>query len=144
MFSWILTTFVILGMSVQVLAAPKTVQMTPREAIYFYAHQGNVAALQKLKQSGHPIDLSDKYGNSALCEAVLRQDKIAIQTLIQQGADTNAYCMQAISANNNINTVPSLPKTSWHPKRKQKFLIPPKNGQPMQKCLRDWALRLLL
>ena len=88
MINRILAGFVILGLSVQAFAAPKAPQMTPRQAIYYYAHQGNRPALQNLKKAGYPIDLSDKFGNSALCEAVLRQDQTAINTLVQEGADT--------------------------------------------------------
>ena len=97
----ILAGFVILGLSFQSFAASRAPQMTPRQAIYFYAHQANRPALQSLKKAGYPIDLSDKYGNSALCEAFLRKDQTAINTLIQEGADTNSYCMQALSVSYN-------------------------------------------
>jgi len=72
-------------------------QMTPRQAIYYHAERGNKAALVQLQQMGYPIDVADEYGNSALCEAVIKRNAQAIQTLIQMGADTKADCMQVIT-----------------------------------------------
>ena len=68
-----------MGMICPVMAA----QMTPRQAIYYHAHMGNISTLVQLQKMGYPIDVADDYGNSALCEAVIKEDNRAIQNLIQ-------------------------------------------------------------
>ena len=88
----------IVFLGVGILSCPVwAAQMTPRQAIYYHAERGNKAALVQLQQMGYPIDVSDEYGNSALCEAVIKRNSQAIQTLIQMGADTKADCMQIIT-----------------------------------------------
>ena len=74
-------------------------RMTPRQAIYYHASKGNTQNLYKLKQMGYQIDLADAKGNSALCEAVWRQDRTAVSALISVGANQGAGCMQQIPAN---------------------------------------------
>ena len=71
-------------------------QANPRTMIYHYAQTGNLQNLLLLKRQGYAIDLVDEKGNSALCEATWRQNQIAVDTLIQAGADTNSTCMQEI------------------------------------------------
>ena len=78
-------------------------QMTPRQAFYYHAHEGNFSALQKLKQMGYFIDQSDNKGNSALCEAVWRQDRQAVDTLLRAGANQRATCMQKIPSSYKIS-----------------------------------------
>lgn len=74
-------------------------RMTPRQAIYYHASKGNTQNLYKLKQMGYQIDLADAKGNSALCEAVWRQDRTAVSALISVGANQGSGCMQQIPAN---------------------------------------------
>ena len=101
---WGYVTILGLGLlSCPALSAP----MTPRQAFYYHAHRGNMGALIQLQKMGYPIDVSDDHGNSALCEAVIKRDQQAIQTLIHAGADTNATCMQALSVNVKPNTAPT-------------------------------------
>lgn len=71
-------------------------QANLRTMIYHYAQTGNLQNLLLLKRQGYAIDLVDEKGNSALCEATWRRNQMAVDTLIQAGADTNSTCMQEI------------------------------------------------
>ena len=103
-----------------VLSAP----MTPRQAFYYHAHKGNLTALIQLKKMGYHIDVSDDYGNSALCEAVIKKDNTAIQTLIQAGADTNATCMQALSVQTSQNAPQQTPVISEEVNQQERLASP--------------------
>ncbi len=110
--------------------------MTPRQAFYYYASQGNMQAIYQLQQMGFPIDVADDYGNSALCEAVIKQDQRAIQTLVKLGADTGAYCMQALGvdqilSDGTINTIESNQKDKLL--SKEMMTIPNPPAEPMTK-----------
>ena len=80
----------------QVQTGAQAVRMTPRQALYHYAHKGNMQGIKQLKSTGYQIDLSDKYGNSALCEAVYRYDYSAFALLRQEGASTSNACIKKI------------------------------------------------
>ncbi len=82
----------------QVQTGAQAVRMTPRQAMYHYAKTGNLKGLQSLRSRGYSIDLNDAKGNSALCEATWRADKVAVASLLKAGANTNAQCMQKIPA----------------------------------------------
>ena len=71
-----------------------------RQMIYQYAQNGNLRGLKALQSRGYALDVYDANGNSALCEAVLRKDKRAAETLIAAGANQNAPCMQKIPVEN--------------------------------------------
>ena len=88
----ICASLVALGMVTQAFAG----FMSPRQAIYYHANKGNLFALQKLKSMGHSIDISDEYGNSALCESVYRSDYSAFAILKQIGASTTHPCVNKI------------------------------------------------
>ena len=77
-------------------AQPQAVKMTPRQALYYYAHKGNVQGIKQLKSTGYQVDLSDNHGNSALCEAVYRYDYAAFALLRQEGASTSNACIKKI------------------------------------------------
>lgn len=91
---------IILGCALCCLVFPKYVsaayQMTPRQAIFLYAKQGDMYALGRLKSMGYSIDMTDQSGNSALCEAVYRQDYSTFSVLKQAGASTTHPCVQRI------------------------------------------------
>ena len=93
MFRKICAGLIALGLTTQAFAG---YQMTPRQAFYYHAHKGNLSALQKLKSMGHSINMSDQYGNSALCESVYRQDYSAFAMLKQVGATTAHPCVSKI------------------------------------------------
>ena len=82
-----------LGMGTQVSAQ---VRLSPRQALSYYAERGNVSGLRGLAQRGYSMDLTDAQGNTALCEMVLRQNKTAVNALLQVGANTSAACMSRI------------------------------------------------
>lgn len=93
MFRKICAGLIALGLTTQAFAG---YHMTPRQAIYYHAHKGNLSALQKLKSMGHSVNMSDEYGNSALCESVYRQDYSAFAMLKQAGATTAHPCVNKI------------------------------------------------
>ena len=72
------------------------VSASPRQAIYYYAKTGNLHALQQLRARGYPVDLKDSKGNTALCEAVWRQNRQAVKTLLTAGANRQAACLSRI------------------------------------------------
>lgn len=92
--------FVILGITTQTMAA---YGLSPRQEIYYWASQANLQKVRQLQQAGYSIDLLDNTGNTALCEAVWRQDRIAVNILLSAGANTNVDCMQQIPMPHQIN-----------------------------------------
>ncbi len=77
---------------------------TGRQMIYQYAKNGNLRGLKALQARGYALDVYDANGNSALCEAAIRKDKKAVDTLIAAGANQNAPCMQKIPVENKLST----------------------------------------
>ncbi|MGN1091761.1 MAG: hypothetical protein ACI4RJ_04675, partial [Alphaproteobacteria bacterium] len=71
-----------------------------RQVIYQYAKSGNLRGLKTLQSRGYALDMYDANGNSALCEAALRKDKKAAETLLAAGANENAPCMRKIPVEN--------------------------------------------
>ncbi len=95
MISKICAGLIALGLTTQAFAGS---QMTLRQAFYYHAHKGNLLSLQQLKSMGHSVNMSDEYGNSALCESVYRQDYSAFAILKQAGATTAHPCVNKIPA----------------------------------------------
>ena len=87
----------LLSQSVLANAATHPAGMSVLKTIYQYAHTGNRAALESLKQQGYSLDVADKKGNTVLCASVLLNDKVAYNTLIAAGADVEASCMDDLS-----------------------------------------------
>ena len=52
---------IVLGLSFQAFSGVSSIHLSPRQAIYYYAHNGNILALEQLKKQGYPIDLSDAH-----------------------------------------------------------------------------------
>ena len=73
-------------------------RMTPREAIYYWASQGNQKNLKALQKSGYSLDMPDARGNQAICEAVEKNDVKAFKTLQKAGANMNVFCLYNVSA----------------------------------------------
>ena len=69
-----------------------------QQTIYYYAQRGNFAALKQLQYRGYPVDSTDQFGNSALCEAVYRKDYSTFAVLKQAGAALNHPCVSRIQA----------------------------------------------
>ncbi|MBR6412341.1 MAG: hypothetical protein IKS41_04185, partial [Alphaproteobacteria bacterium] len=72
--------------------------ISPRDAVYQFAHRANLKALERIKDMGYDIDAVDKKGNTSLCAAVLSRDVVAYNTLVEAGADKKHDCMSDISA----------------------------------------------
>jgi ankyrin repeat protein len=51
------------------------------------AKKGDCAAMQKLLDGGASVDISDRYGRTALMEACRRGDNEAVNMLLDHGAD---------------------------------------------------------
>lgn len=85
----LLFLFLVIGIAPVALADN---QMSPREAIYSYASQGNVEKLKDLQKSGYSLDIPDSQGQQAVCEAVAKKDKKAFKTLQEAGANMKVYC----------------------------------------------------
>ncbi len=71
-------------------------QMTPRQAFYYHARRGDIAALQQLKYQGYSVNALNERGSTALCEAIYRRDYSAFQILRQLGASTTHECIRRI------------------------------------------------
>ena len=69
-----------------------------RQAIYLYAKAGDVRALKALQARGISLEARDGKGNTALCEATWRKDRVAFQALRSAGANLGAACMNRIPA----------------------------------------------
>ena len=93
MFKKLSVSLVALGLVTQTMAA---YPLTARQSFYYYAQQGNIAALQQLRAQGSSIEMSDEYGNSALCESIYRNDYSAFATLKRMGASTSHPCVRRI------------------------------------------------
>ncbi len=85
-----------LGYTLYPLFSYAAYSASARQAFYYYAKQGNVTALRELSSRGYSIDVSDQFGNSALCEAVYRQDYSTFSILKQAGASTSHPCVARI------------------------------------------------
>lgn len=72
-------------------------RMTPREAVYYWASQGNVKNLKALQKSGYSLDMPDNNGRQAVCEAVDKNDVKAFKTLKKAGANMNVFCLYNMS-----------------------------------------------
>ena len=66
------------------------------EAIYSYAHSGNLSQLYKFSNY---IDTTDDRGNSALCRSVYNQDYSAFYLLKKVGANPQHPCVGRIPRN---------------------------------------------
>ena len=78
---------------------PQSVSSTvssSRQTIYSYAHKGQYKNLKQFLSKGNDIEALDYNGNTPLCEAVWRRDKLAVHTLIFAGANTSADCVRKI------------------------------------------------
>lgn len=78
-------------------AALADYRMTPREAVYYWANQGSVKNLKALQKSGYSLDMPDKNGKQAVCEAVDKNDVKAFKTLQKAGANMNVFCLYNMS-----------------------------------------------
>lgn len=67
-----------------------------KRAYYRMAATNNNHLLQQMQSVGYFIDSIDERGNTALCEAVLRSDSLAIKNLRLLGANPNVSCMEKI------------------------------------------------
>ncbi len=67
-----------------------------RQAIYLYAKAGDIRALKALQARGISLEARDDKGNTALCEATWRKDRVAFQALRSAGANLGAACMNRI------------------------------------------------
>ena len=67
-----------------------------RQAIYLYAKAGDIRALKALQARGISLEALDDKGNTALCEATWRKDRVAFQALRSAGANLGAACMNRI------------------------------------------------
>lgn len=84
--------------------------MSFTDFIYANASRGNVSAIKNYLYRGYNIDALDGNGMTALCYAVMRQDKRAYQVLKELGAVSDKDCMQ------RVNTM----KQQKNPVRQQK------------------------
>ena len=71
---------------------------TVRQVIYTQAKAGDVRALKALQARGISLEARDDKGNTALCEATWRKDRVAFQALRSAGANLGAACMKQIPA----------------------------------------------
>ena len=69
-----------------------------RQVIYTRAKAGDVRALKALQARGISLEARDDKGNTALCEATWRKDRVAFQALRSAGANLGAACMNRIPA----------------------------------------------
>ncbi len=65
-------------------------------SIYRYASEGNIQALEKLRDDGYSVDVMNKYAQTPLCTAVMKANRKAVHTLVSMGAKYNNTCMQII------------------------------------------------
>ena len=66
------------------------------EMLYRYVQQGNLRQLAAYFQNSPSLELQDRNGNTALCQAVINQDQMTVRKLIYLGANKNAACMYRI------------------------------------------------
>ena len=62
--------------------------------MYTLATQGNVRALRAAMQRGLNIDTLDRYGNTALCHAIIQRNYTAYNTLRAAGANPYHPCVR--------------------------------------------------
>jgi ankyrin repeat protein len=81
--------WVMLATSAAVLAAGCSKEMTPSEGMIRAACAGDAAAIERLVNSGIPVDVTDDQNNTALIWAVHCCKVNVVQKLIELGADVN-------------------------------------------------------
>lgn len=67
-----------------------------RSRIYEAASTGNVAELKRLTSLGYSLDMEDENGNTAYCQAVWSQNRVAVATLIDAGVNVRPSCLKRI------------------------------------------------
>ncbi len=92
---------------------------TPREDLYNFANKGDIQALKKLKADGYSFEMSDKNGNSALCESIYKNDHSSYALLKSFGANVFHPCM---------NKIPSKTKKKFD-KEHEKWLLSINSGK---------------
>ena len=107
MFKQLLVALITVGLSMQSLAIT-THNLTPREAVYYWATKGFVEELKEVVKAGYSLDMMDKQGRTPLCDAVYNNDAIAFRTLLMAGANTKVSCLYS---------VPEATKTKFIEKR---------------------------
>ena len=67
-----------------------------RDRIYAAASVGNVAELKRLASLGYSLELTDANGNTAYCQAVWSQSRVAVAALIEAGVNVRPSCLKRI------------------------------------------------
>ena len=77
-------------------AEAQYVDTSVRNRIYTAASVGNVAELKRLASLGYSLDLTDANGNTAYCQAVWSQNRVAVAALIEAGVNVRPACLRRI------------------------------------------------
>ena len=88
--------FILIAIGLSPCAQAQRMRVPPRKVLAYYAEKGDLRTLSYLVQQGHSLELADEYGNTLLCEEVWRQNRLAVSTLMQAGANRNPQCLQHI------------------------------------------------